>query len=395
MTSNISKKQHPSYLMQKQAGLAINAAKLEFVAASTNVNNNDPHPSHPGRIHFSQEQRRLIPDSEQRARIHEAVYIALRAAGLPMKLVPNFDYKTWFVTDDLTVYPPHKNAPCDNPVYRWHSAEVISPALYFCPESLTQIRVACATITTQFRVAATRTTGLHVHVGDGGKGFSASTLRNLIALLWGFEPQLQTLHPSHRRTETWCMPLRVDTNYAWAHPTWTIRTFLDDLFSPEFGTVKALLRQFDVCAGDRCAVEFSNLEDPMVTVKQTIEFRAHPGTLDGDEVVMWVKTVVGLVHWAQDADSSQLKSLMAYAEAGNDEFGVTNLLEMLGMPEQAEFYKNKLHPLGVGREDGEREYEIQDLARPRADVLEAFGIGRDGVATRENWKENLIFDPDL
>ncbi|KFY31232.1 hypothetical protein V493_01287 [Pseudogymnoascus sp. VKM F-4281 (FW-2241)] len=396
MASKDTDRQEPTYLTQKHAGLAITATstELEFAVATTHVNNNDPHPGHPGRIYFAQKKNRLAPDSEQRARVHEAIYVALRAAGLPLGLVPDFDYKTWFVTDDLTIYPPHRDAPCNNPIYRWHSAEVISPALYFFPEALTQIRVACATISTQFRVVATRTTGLHVHVGDGANGFSPRTLRNLIALLWGFEPQLQTLHSPHRRTETWCMPLRVDTMYAWRNPKWSIGSLLEDLFSSKFETVKALVRGFDVCGGDRCAVEFSNLDDPMVAVKQTIEFRAHPGTLDGDEVVMWVKTAVGLVEWARNADLSQLKSLMAYADAGNDEFGVTSLLEMLGLPEQAEFYKQKLHSLGVAKEDAGREYEIQDLATPRPDVLEAFGVGEDSVATRNNWGENLIFDPD-
>ncbi|OBT75815.1 hypothetical protein VF21_05566 [Pseudogymnoascus sp. 05NY08] len=368
--------------------------ELEFVVASTHFNNTDPHPTHPGRIHFARpQQRHLTPDSDQRARIHEAIYIALHDAGLPMRPQPILDYMTWFVTDDLTIDPPHRNAPCYSPFYRWHSAEVISPALYFHPESLTQIRVACATISTEFRVAATRTTGLHVHVGDGANGFSHSTVRNLIALLWGFEPQLLTLFPPHRHSQTWCMPLRVDSMYAWRHPKWTISTFLEDLFSSKFGTIEALVREFQVCGGDRCAVEFSNLDDPMVAVKQTIEFRAHPGTLDGDDVAMWVKTVVGLMQWAQGADSNQLMSLMAYAEAGNDNFSVTSLLEMLGLPEQAEFYKGKLHPLGVAEENAGREYEIQDLARPRTDVLEAFGIGEEGVATRDNWDESLIFDP--
>ncbi|KFY75801.1 hypothetical protein V499_04237 [Pseudogymnoascus sp. VKM F-103] len=368
--------------------------ELEFAVASTHLNNNDPHPDHPGRIHFARsDQCRLTPDSEQRARVHEAIYVALHSAGLPMGPQPICDYMSWFVTDDLTIDPPHRNAPCNSPVYRWHSAEVISPALYFPPESLTQIRVACATISTEFRVAATRTTGLHVHVGDGADGFSHSTVRNLITLLWGFEPQLQTLFPPHRHSQTWCMPLRVDSMYAWRHPDWTIATFLEDMFSSKFGTVGALVRAFEVCGGDRCAVEFSNLDDPMVAIKQTIEFRAHPGTLDGDDVIMWVKTVVGLVQWAREADSSQLMSLMAYAEAGNGEFSITSLLKMLGLPEQAEFYKGKLHPLIVAAENAGREYEIQDLARPRTDVLEEFGIGADGVATRDNWTEDLIFDP--
>lgn len=168
---------------------------------------------------------------------------------------------------------------------------------------------------------------------------------------------------------------------------------LKDLFSPRLGTVEALVREFQVCGGDRSAVEFSNLDDPMVMVKQTIEFRAHPGTLDGDEVVMWVKTVVGLVQWARDANSNQLMSLMAYAEAENNEFGVTSLLKKLQLHEQAEFYRGRLHPLGPARADSGREYEIQDFARPRTDVLETFGIGENGVATRNNCGEDLIFDP--
>ncbi|KFY41980.1 hypothetical protein V494_02672 [Pseudogymnoascus sp. VKM F-4513 (FW-928)] len=367
--------------------------ELEFVAATTHIDNKDPHPTHPGIIYFGHNIQRLTPDSEQRARVHEALYQSLRAAGLPMGPAPIFDYKTWFVTDDLTIYPPYKIAPCNNPIYRWHSAEVISPALYFRPESLTQIRVACATLTTQFRLVATKTTGLHVHVGDGADGFGHNTVRSLIAILWGFEPQLQTLHPPHRQTQTWCMPLRVDSNYAWHNPSWSIRTLIDDLYSPKLGTVAALVHEFDVCAGDRCAVDFGNLDDPMVAVKQTIEFRAHTGTLDGDEVVMWVKTVVGLVQWARDADSDQLISLMAYAEVGNDEFGVTSLLEMLGLPEQAEFYKTRLHPPRVTAENSGGEYETQDLARPRTDVLEEFGIGNDLRATRNNWGDDLIFDP--
>jgi hypothetical protein len=168
---------------------------------------------------------------------------------------------------------------------------------------------------------------------------------------------------------------------------------LEDLFSSKFETVGALVREFDVYCGDRCAVEFSNLNDPMVVIKQTIEFRAHSGTLDGDEVVMWVKTVVGIVQWARDADLSQLKSLMAFAETGNDGFGVTRLLEMLGLREQAEFYKNRLHPLNVAQEEFGREYETQDFAGPRTDVLGAFGIGGDGEATRDNWGKDLILDP--
>lgn len=212
-------------------------------------------------------------------------------------------------------------------------------------------------------------------------------------MLWVFEPQLLTLHPPHRHDGNWCGPIRGDSKYLWDHANWNVHTLLADLFSPELGTVEALAQEFRFSGGDKGAVDFSNLTDPMVAVKQTIEFRLHAGTLDGDEVVMWVKTVVGLVQWARSVDLSRFNSVMEYGEMGNDKFGVVRLLDMLGLREQAEFYKGRLHPLGVREEDAGKEYESQDLARPRMDVLKEFGIGEDGVATKNHWEEDLVFDP--
>jgi hypothetical protein len=369
--------------------------EFEFSVAAIRPNHVDPRPSHPGRIDFPISENTLTPHVDLRATIHRAIYAALRAAGLPLERDPGpdyFSYTRWSITDDLTILIPPKSAPCDSPNYDWHSAEVISPAMYFCPAALSQLRVACAVISSLFRVVATSSTGLHVHVGDGANGFNHNTLRNLVSLLWAFEPQLMTLHPPHRHNDDWCQTLHKDSRYAWRHPGRTVYKALGDFFSPTLETIDDLLKQFKVAGGGQLAVNFSNLTDPMIGEKQTIEFRMHAGTLEGDEVVMWVRTVVGLVQWARDVDTDVFMSVMSCAEVGIDEFGVVSLLEMLGLREEAAYYRGRLHPLGVDAKDAVKVYESQDLARPRMDVLQDFGIGEDGVATRNNWNENLIFD---
>jgi hypothetical protein len=39
---------------------------------------------------------------------------------------------------------------------------------------------------------------LQVHIGNAQKAFSVGQLKNLMSLIWTFEPTLNTLHPQHR-----------------------------------------------------------------------------------------------------------------------------------------------------------------------------------------------------
>lgn len=48
--------------------------------------------------------------------------------------------------------------------------------------------------------------GVHVHVGNGLKGFTFEAVQNLLATKWTFEPQFETIHPQHRRENSGMCP---------------------------------------------------------------------------------------------------------------------------------------------------------------------------------------------
>jgi len=263
--------------------------------------------------------------------------------------------------------------------------EVNSPAYYFLPEALDQVRVACAVITSNYRAVPVRSAGLHMHVGNGVEGFSFETVRNLVSLLWVFERQFSTLHPPHRHDGQWCSPLSKMSVYG-HHP----RNFrqgrqigifevLEELFSDEWHDMDRLVWQMGHVCNRGCAVKFANLTGPVQGTKKTIEFRQHASTLDGEETVMWIKTVVGLLEFARDVDEVQFTKLMIeFAEVGPEEFTVVQLLRKIGLKEQASYYSTRLYPLDVHEDDIGLEFRSQNLAEPRLDVLERFGVSMSG-----------------
>jgi hypothetical protein len=94
---------------------------------------------------------------------------------------------------------------------------------------------------------------------------------------------------------------------------------------------------------------------------------------------MWIKTVVGLLEFARDVDEVQFTKLMIeFAEVGPEEFTVVQLLRKIGLKEQARFYSTRLYPLDVHEDDIGLEFRSQNLAEPRLDVLERFGVSMSG-----------------
>lgn len=363
--------------------------EFEFSIAAAPEQSLDPHPTHPGRFCF--------PDRRRAHPFKQYLNDTLRKAGLPTQRQLSEDSRFWYVTTDPTVLPPHRDAPCQSTQYTWHPMEVVSPALYFGAPALDQLRVACAALSSSYRVVPVRSAGLHVHVGNGVAGFDVPTVRNLIALLWVFEPQLLTLHPPHRHRDQWCAPLRQSSVYARrlqkAELEPQTALVLEDFFSEEFD-LQRLCQELTHFATRKCAVKFSNLIGSVDGTKRTIEFRQHAGTLDGEAAVMWVRTVVGLVEWARDVELVAFAELMTEcAEVGHEEFTAVQLLRRLKLEEQADYYSSRLHLLGTQPDNAGNTFQHQNFAEPRTQVLERFGIGRDGVAPRGHTIEDVVFKP--
>lgn len=99
----------------------------------------------------------------------------------------------------------------------WVGVEVVSPALWFSPAGLGEVRLVCDAIKARYWAVFSPTCAVHVHVGfgldgngevgNGGDGASWPPLRALrrtAALLFAADPLLAVLHPPHRREGRHC-----------------------------------------------------------------------------------------------------------------------------------------------------------------------------------------------
>jgi hypothetical protein len=254
----------------------------------------------------------------------------------------------WMVTEDISIAP---TKPLD---YVWYPIEVQSPPYIFCEDSLQAVRLACQVITGEFRVETNATTGLHVHVGDGADGYALKTVKKLMAFLWTFEPQIDQLHPKRRarisdnEAHTWYESLRRGSILCG-------RRSLDESFPMKvLDGLKIIFDTGDIDdlntlmspAYNKSAYKIEHLiySD---TIKRTVEFRQHEGTMHGTRVVEWIKTVVALVEWTMDIQTTALVEFLEEAADFEDRcwpeeekppYDIIDLFNDMGLVEQAIYW---------------------------------------------------------
>jgi hypothetical protein len=254
----------------------------------------------------------------------------------------------WVVTEDWSI------GHMASLTYVWHPIEVQSPPYIFCEDSLEAVRLACRVITSEFRVETNATTGLHVHVGEGADGYTLQSIKKLMAFLWTFEPQIDQLHPRRRarlsdnEMATWYESLRrgsVLCARVSLDGTYPIKV-LDGLkIIFEAGDIDVLngLVESDYMK-PAYKIEHLTIEN---TIKKTVEFRQHEGTMDGTRVVEWIKTVVALVEWIIDVDSTVLLDFLEEAASFEDAcwpeeeqppYDIIDLFNDMGLVEQATYW---------------------------------------------------------
>lgn len=282
--------------------------------------------------------------------IHRHIAKTLTDAGYPADVGQDKKYREWQVDGDVTIKPPRPRGE-----YEWAGIEVRSPVLWFCEESLNEVRNVCYLLESRYHTIPTDSCGLHVHVGNGkeqGGSFDFSTLRNLYALLWAFEPQLDTLHPPHRQDGRWMQSLRGMTRKD--EEGETLRPLEGVLACLEAEDTDDLAEINGVADERGQAYNFQPALLWLQGEKSTVEFRQHEGTLDGEAVTMWIRTVVGLVEYARDAvlrpaEFTDLLMIARYEEIGDksnpllceEGFTVIDLLKLLGLFRSALFYKKR------------------------------------------------------
>ena len=227
-------------------------------------------------------------------------------------------------------------------------------------------------------------------------------MQKLLATLWTFEPQIEAIHPIHRRENAAFCPglregtvcgfqahLRGDRNWMDEHGTIDPGLAEEELCNDERAAylnkegvsllagglgskecderaglealldarstakLKYLLRTHDRSAtwngSFKCAYHVGDVEAAVAAdmpeeygmeVKRTVEFRQHQSTIDFERLKHWIGFCVGVVRFAEAVDGEVLRPWLR--RALDEERGLDSVPKAMGLHEAAEYYRARI-----------------------------------------------------
>ncbi|KAI4131341.1 MAG: hypothetical protein LQ347_003032 [Umbilicaria vellea] len=275
--------------------------------------------------------------------IREELRKHLKREGVRVNSAFNSDdagYSVWQVDDDPTIHPygDGDDKDLENDIrdkVALTSVELISRVLPVSQEGFQEVRWVVGLVRAKFDVKVNRSTGLHVHAGNGPHGFSDQCLQNLAQLVTVFQHQIESLHPDDRTNAYWAMPPSSNIELPFPDGPFAVAEALqfDDrntipLFNP---------------MNDRyVAYNLTNLADPAVGSKRTIEFRQHQGSVNAGQIVAWAEFVTALVSYCHSISPERFMRLILRFGTDRD-FSVLHLMQIIGKPHLVQFYQGKLY----------------------------------------------------
>ncbi|PVH85775.1 hypothetical protein DL98DRAFT_650725 [Cadophora sp. DSE1049] len=265
--------------------------------------------------------------------------------------------------------------PREDSEYEWQSVEVKSPALIFSSASLQHISDVCRLITDTYLVETPPSAGLHVHVSAGAGPFNFEIMRALFIFLWTFESQLLSLHPPERQRNIYCQEFRQASRlargfYVLHSRLPTIYEGIELLLDCEDTTTLLNLARAEGSHKHMAynPINVLEFEDRYCSLP-TIEFRQHEGTVDGERIMHWISTIVGIISRLEQIAPSELQELVlsqVEREFWRDVQGIAvnsasqrnlgsipvqrpftaiGLLKWLDLDDQATYYRDRLFPV--------------------------------------------------
>ena len=253
----------------------------------------------------------------------------LNENGFPTNSYNDTDFSKWTVDTDGSVTAFEYTGS-------WLAIELKTPALSCCRASLDLIDRVVTLLVSKFKLFTNEKCGLHVHVGNEGRGFDLRTLKNFCSLITAFEGQLESLHPPGRVQN----PFAKNTKTLLHHEA-TLTEKLSIIERLE--TVENLVTQFHLTedgVNKYMAYNFLNLQSSLDSAAEplrTIEFRQHRGTLDPNLITNWVTVVCGLIKESY-TDKGNIREIIESSRLQNSKYPVCSLLEDLQLGKQAKFY---------------------------------------------------------
>jgi hypothetical protein len=246
----------------------------------------------------------------------------------------------WMIDYDLSL-----SAPKDSFIY--YQIEVKSPILYSTDRCIEEVKKVAEILITKYHTNINRSWGLHIHVGNRLDGLLLEALKNLMAYLWTLESQLSTIHPSHRRWHDYSDEAMVMSRSLWRG---TLMGLFDKLKNRKQGLEKILqaedFKELYCLVGSDSRPNYAvrNLIQPFrETVKRTIEFREHEGTLDPERIEHWIRVCTGIVKYARDAPSEEVRKFCKeHVDKGLKKCGLGKVLAPLGVEDSKAFYEGRI-----------------------------------------------------
>lgn len=261
------------------------------------------------------------------------------------------DFTNWTVEHDGTISRE------EDGVQDWCAIELKTPAFFFSPWSLDQVKKALSIVEKDFTAVVNESCGLHIHVGNCHEGYPLRTLKNFAMLITSFERQFSSLHPFHRINNHFMRPV----SECFPPQTMMSSSVWEKLLVIEScGTLEQLIQQFNYDNNKWTAYSFLTLLNPFL---RTIEFRQHSGTLDIEAITHWAKLSINLIQLAHSASHSDFYNIIKKSHALLDDdvnkYNIINLLHDLNLPELADYYSKPPrivynHPVW-----GSKEWEFQ------------------------------------
>ena len=248
---------------------------------------------------------KILPQGEdfsQRTAVQEPMARLLTAAGFTVNEVgTRGTYEKWTVERDGSIKPEDSEDDDPNPRMAYFGVELKSRVLPVNAISFDEIGQVMDIVKLNFQTVKNWTTGLHVHVGNGNRGFSLRCLKNLAELVTLFEHQINSLHPYDRIENFFCAPPSRSV-YIHGGPFHALAQIerLEDL--------ESFIDHMNPGDLRFTAYNFLNLLTPRAI--QTVEFRQHQGTMDTTEILAWVELTTGMVSYCHSIPPDQFMTLI-------------------------------------------------------------------------------------
>lgn len=243
----------------------------------------------------------------------------MEAVGIKARLVQPYTFgnkltplqltSAWGVTTDLSVKGPRR---INGNIYHWSPIEVFSPALVAEDAAYKQVGRVVHVLTSKYRIHLNSTCGLHVHVGNGVRGYSFTALRKLAAMLWVYESTISTIHDPTRVNNDHCRPLYHSSSLARRHGAPANVTSRSKGLEAIIAIEDRIELLTELCSPGRfekLCYNFRGLYESAVdgdSSKSTIEFREHAGSMKVRTIDNWTRFCVEFVQVAVTSDERGL-----------------------------------------------------------------------------------------